>query len=259
MAKPIRASGWARPAPAAPQDDQLYLRVPVFLGVPYLMTKLGSLPFRHITLLPSEHRRDELCELARRQCQANQLETQLHLSLDEIRLFEPSGREADLHGEFPVGPPVWGSLRLSENVPESIEVARRQRQLERYVDSYPRAPTGYRLAEPAAAGRLATADEVERLGLRGADGTRTATHRCPTCQWVRGEWLAADGEGNGDPRPRVVFVHCRCDNDNRCARCGKPLAEGRLGSFKFDDTKAGGGVRFLNPFFALSHRCPAGS
>lgn len=254
MTKAPRTSWWARADAPTPRAAQLYLRIPVFLGFPYLVTKLGSVPFRHISLLPVDRRRDELCDLARRQCLANQLVTLLHLGVDETRLFEPSGRESDLDGELPMGPPIWGTLRSPENLPSSLEQARRQERLERYVAEYPSPPT-IRVAEPAAAGRLATAEEIERLGQRQPDGGRSAVQRCPTCQWVRGEWLAADGEGNGDPRPRVVFVHCRCDNDNRCARCGEPLAEGLLGTFKYDDTKVGGGVRFLDPLFAIRHRC----
>lgn len=255
MSRPPRTSWWARADAPTPREAQLYLRIPVFLGFPYLVTKLGSVPFRHISLLPVDRRRDDLRDLARRQCLANQLETFLHLGVDESRHFEPSGRESDLDGELPMGPPIWGSLRPPEAFSNSREQARRQERLERYVAEYP-SPPSIRMAEPAAAGRLATAEEIERLGRRLPDGSRSAVRRCQTCQCVRGEWLAADGEGNGDPRPRVVFVHCRCDNDNRCARCGQPLGEGRLGSFKYDDTKLGGGVRFLHPFFGISHRCP---
>src|SRR2546427_489335 len=70
----------------------------------------------------------------------------------------------------------------------------------------------------------ATGDEVIRLTGRQVNGVPTGLVRCPSCHDWRGECL--------DPNPRphglVVRAHCRCENDNCCARCGELLHDRRL-------------------------------
>jgi hypothetical protein len=52
----------------------------------------------------------------------------------------------------------------------------------------------------------------------------------------------------------IVTVHCRCDNHNRCARCGETLADNRLSSFFYDEERRE--IWFTPGFCAFSHRCP---
>jgi hypothetical protein len=48
-------------------------------------------------------------------------------------------------------------------------------------------------------------------------------------------------------------VHCGCNNDNRCARCGERLAEWKLNANYYDERD--GHIWHVPGFSALSHRC----
>ena len=52
----------------------------------------------------------------------------------------------------------------------------------------------------------------------------------------------------------VMRVCCRCENDNRCARCGGLLYERKLNSNFFEP--ADGRIWHVPGFLGLRHRCP---
>jgi hypothetical protein len=225
-------------------------RQPIFDGFPYLVTRIGRTYLRHIIVLPADLTREELADLARRQVEANRLDTCLCLGPADFLYFHGDGTEAE-GGEQPWGVPVVGKLKPAEEFPDTPELARRIARLGRFVEEH--GIDGTLVGDGLEAGRLATEEDVARLGRRDARGVRTSLERCPRCRRARGEWLALYGEGNGDKRPRVVFMHCRCDNHNLCARCGDPLAEDRLSSYSHDD--ATGGVFYAAAYMGLGHRC----
>jgi hypothetical protein len=113
--------------------------------------------------------------------------------------------------------------------------------------------SGYLVGDGLEGGRRATPLQVKRLSGRDEDGIPRGLRRCARCGAFRGDYLAVRGEGNGDRTPRVVPVHCRCENHNRCARCGEPLAEWRLSSYFF--AEADRAVRYLAAYAGLGHRC----
>jgi hypothetical protein len=49
----------------------------------------------------------------------------------------------------------------------------------------------------------------------------------------------------------VVDVFCRCQNHNRCARCGGPLGEHRLSAYSWH----GSGICYVAAYSGLRHRC----
>ena len=55
--------------------------------------------------------------------------------------------------------------------------------------------------------------------------------------------------------PRVVRIHCRSEDHNRCAACCEPLADTRLSAYGYDEAR--GSVYYLAAYAALSHRCRA--
>ena len=146
-----------------------------------------------------------------------------------------------------------GEARSKE---EREEFQRREEMLKRFIDRFLFPVHVSR--DPLSDGWLATPDDLERLDARNEEARFAGLRRCTACQELRGEWLALDGEGNGDRRARVVFVHCSCDNRTCCARCGRPLAPARLSSFRFKETRAGGGVVFTHAYQCSGHRCPDG-
>ncbi|HET8734552.1 MAG TPA: hypothetical protein VFM45_12370 [Anaeromyxobacteraceae bacterium] len=222
-----------------------------FQGFPYLVTRIGCTPLRHIALLPSEWPRERLLDVARRQRDANRLDTCLCLSMEEGVYLSPQGSE--FTGSLHVwGIAITGALDLPEPVRETLEFASRRRALDELVESA-RKQGGYLVGDGLEGGRRATPGDVARLSRRGACGVPVGLERCGDCGRHRGEFLAVKGEGNGDMTPRVVEVFCCCQNHNRCARCGGPLAAGRLSAYEYD--LAAGRLLYRAAYCGLDHRC----
>jgi len=64
--------------------------VPPFDGYPYLVTRIGHSALRHLALLPADWSRERLVDLARRQRDANRLDTCVVLGRHDVRGFDPS-------------------------------------------------------------------------------------------------------------------------------------------------------------------------
>lgn len=224
---------------------------PIFDDYPYLMTRIGSTPLRHIALLRSDRSPDQLLDLARRQARANHLDTCLCLGPGKFVYLFADGQEL-MANDAPWGMPVAGLLKTAEDFPVSPEDEDRERRLREFAERHRQ--EGYLVGDGLEAGRPASAVDMTLMQRRGEDGVPTSLHRCRSCQQFRGEYLAVYGEGNGDKRPRVVFVHCACDNHNRCARCGSPLADHRLSSYSYDEQR--GAIMYTAAYVGLSHRCP---
>jgi hypothetical protein len=224
-----------------------------FDGYPYLVTRIGHSALRHMAVLPADWPRRRLLDLARRQAEANRLETCLCLGPSEAVSITTGGK-AVVSMIIPTGIPVVERLALAEPVPQTEEVAVRRIHLHAYAE---RLNTGgYLVGDGLEGGRPATREEIHRLSPPLADGIPGGLTRCPTCRWLAGDYLALHGEGDGDLTPRVIRVHCRCENHNRCAGCGETLADWRLSAYHYDETNRR--VWYIAAYSAFSHRCPRG-
>jgi len=232
-----------------------------FDGYPYLVTRIGHTALRHITLLPADWPRARLTELARRQRDANRLDTCLVLGSAESVFFDAeglvgvdgAGRASDF---VPLGQPVTDKLLPPEPFDDTAELIERRAGLARYSEAH--RGTGYLVGDGLEGGRPATPSDIDRLAGRGpsaldSDGIPPGLARCAVCDDLAGEFLATHGEGNGDTTPRVIDVHCLCANHNRCAACGEPLAESRLSAYRYSVPDRA--VRYLAAYAALGHRC----
>ena len=226
--------------------------VPPFDGYPYLVTRIGHSALRHIALVPAVWPRDRLLDLARRQRDANRLDTCLALAprVAVYCYFDGSEAPADY---IPTGLPVTEALQLAESFPETAELAERRVRLTAYANKY--RGTGYLVGDNLEGGRPACPDDIERLSGTSREGVPAGLRRCPTCGWFAGDYLARRGEGNGDMNPRVVEVNCRCANHNRCAACGEALAASRLSAYRWDESERK--VWYLAAYAGLGHRCDA--
>jgi hypothetical protein len=225
-------------------------QIPPFDGYPYLVTRIGHSALRHVAILPATWSRERLLGLAHRQVLANQLDTCLVLGPgDAVYVTTDGGVYRGAH--VPTGLPVVERLRLAEHLRRTSGMAARRARLRAYGDAH--RGRGYLVGDGLEGGRLATREDLIRLvGLDG-EVSPVGLARCPTCGELAGDYLATKGEGNGDRRPRVIHVHCQCENHNRCARCGGPLAERRLSAYHFvEDT---GSVCYVAAYCAFSHRC----
>jgi hypothetical protein len=114
--------------------------VPPFDGYPYLVTRIGHSPLRHVLLLPANWPRDRLEDLARRQRDANQLFTCLAVGPGDGLYLDPGGTEwPSDHMTF--GTPVTDGLLPAESFPDTAELADRRARLIAFEDASRGDPT----------------------------------------------------------------------------------------------------------------------
>jgi len=225
-------------------------RLSTFDGYPYLVTRIGHSALRNVAILPTDWPRERLVDLGIRQARANKLDTCLCLAPSDAVYVTAEGK-TDEARFVPFGIPVVERLVLAEQFSETPELVARQATLLRFREAS--GATGYIVGDGLERGDLATAADVDRLSVLNAEGFPLGLSRCRVCRWMRGDYLALRGEGNGDMRPRVVRVHCKCENENRCAGCGGALAAWRLSSYFWDEAERK--VWYVAAYSALSHRC----
>ena len=223
--------------------------LPLFTGFPYLLTRVVD-ALRHIILLPEPWtgRTEELLDIARRQAQANQLETALVLAADRAAFFSADGSTSGFVAAPRGGILVPDRLEPVVEIEPSDQLRARRGDLAAWM-ACNQVKEGSIQGNRAGSGREATPDECRRLRGRNADGLPIGLTTCPKCREVRGECL--DTNPNF---PRLVIpVHCRCDNENRCARCGKKLYDSKLNgnSYNADD----GQIWHTPGFCGFRHRC----
>jgi hypothetical protein len=220
-----------------------------FDGYPYLVTRIGRCALRHMAILPADWPYRRLLDLARRQAEANQMETCLCLGPAETVFVSPEGRTT-ASTYVPTGLSVIERLALAEPIPDTTEVAARREALRAYNEGLNAG--GYIVGDGLEAGRPADREDIHRLSRRQPDGPPPGLSRCPTCGVFAGDYLTFNGEGS-DRTADVVRVHCRCENHHRCAGCGETLADRRLSAWQYDE--AIGRARYLGAYVAFSHRC----
>jgi hypothetical protein len=223
----------------------------VFDGFPYLVTRVVPAMY-HLTLLPDGTSDHDPTGLARAQWRANRLEVCLVTRPNRALYISDNGQERLETAPPTGGVPITGRLRLSTIWADTPEFQARQQRLARFIHA--RAPrNGYMLGDLTKGGREATADDVARLAGAGHGNIRRGLEPCPACGEWRGDCI--------DPSPtffcRIVAVHCRCANDNRCAACGQLLHERKLNANYYEPSDRQ--IWHVPGFCGLSHRCPPAS
>jgi hypothetical protein len=217
-----------------------------FDGYPYLVTRVVP-TFYHLILLPADVSPDTLRDLARSQVRANHLPTCLVLGEDLCLYLAPEGGETVSEGIPRGGILVTDRLLLSTPIPRSTELAERCHWLQAFLETGPR--TGALFEDLTKGGRLATPDEQVRLAGRSPSGVPNGLERCRRCGEWRGECLDPSEQFLG----RLMRVHCRCENWNRCARCGERLYARRLNANYLNPDD--GHIWHVPGFCALDHAC----
>ena len=235
---------------------------------PYLIVRVVPSLF-HVTVLPAHLSEHDLTVLARAQVRANGLDACLVLAVRHGLALPAEGAE-HLVAAVPFArfdhwssAPVIGRLRTASPLAPTDESLRRQTRLEAAVGAFaaqraellrrrgmlPVAP--YLLGDPTKAGRDATPAERQHLAGRQGSGVPVGLVPCAGCGGWRGECL--------DPNPpfhgKVLRVQCRCENRNRCARCGAPFAQFRLNANHYDARLDV--IVHVPGFCALTHACAA--
>lgn len=221
--------------------------LPRFDGFPYLVTRVVEGLF-HVIVLPADLPSDGYWDLFRGQCEANQLDTCLVLS-HSFGWYASRGGVCTEPTEPPAGGAiVFDRLAACEAFDWTPDLLARRARLARFAAE--RTPSGYLVGDLTKGGRPATPAEREALPGRHAGGIPNGLERCWQCRNWRGECLDANPNLDGV----VVRVHCRCENDNRCASCGGHLAERRLNANYCDERD--GTIWHVPGFCGLGHRCP---
>jgi hypothetical protein len=217
----------------------------LFDGYPYLVTRIVP-PLYHIILLPTDFGLEKLMAVARLQVHFNRLETCLVVKEDRCYFFKIDGA-VDVTNMPPLGNTfAYDRLQPCIEIPETEELLQRKERLQAFRDSLKR--PGFLHGDHSKGGRPASEEEVSRLSGKQANGVPTGLAQCPFCGCWAGECLHPLPEFPGI----VIRVHCRCENDNLCARCGEPLDEYKLNS---NYCKEDGQIWHVPGFCGFGHRC----
>jgi hypothetical protein len=218
-----------------------------FDGVPYLATRIVPGMF-HVILLPENLGSEELVDIARCQVHANRLSTALVLQTDCALCIAPGGRE-DWNTSPTVGDAILtGRLQPCRAFPETRTLAARRLALERFIDQVS-VKDGVILGDTTRGGRPATLLEKVRFAGKQPNGVPCGLDRCAHC----GEWHGRCLDPSPTLAGNVIDVHCRCDNDSRCAACGAPLYERKVNANYYNE--ADGHIGHVPGFSAFNHQC----
>ena len=220
------------------------LDLPIFEGFPYLLTRLIP-AFYHIILLPKDLTPEALRCLACQQAQANQLPTCLVVDAS-LCLYVSDGADEFVTGEVPRGGQlITGKLQLAGPLSDSAELRERTALLETCLRR--QRADGYLVGSKE--GRPASPLEATRLAGKQPNGVPRGLTQCLVCAEWRGECL--------DPNPQftglVMRVHCRCENDSRCARCGKLFCDRKVDANYYEVSD--GEIWHVPGFSCLGHKC----
>ena len=227
--------------PHRPLPSALGLRA--FDGYPYLSIRVVPTLY-HMVVLPRTLSRDMLGTIARTQRDANRLPVCLVLGESHSVYCDPEGGSYE-SADLPRGGHVLtGRLELGTSLGKSADVLARCDRLIAFIEA--QAHQGFLVCSGSAGLRRATPEERDTLTGLTADGVPRGLARCPHCRDWHGTTLLPDTD-------KVVRAYCRCENWNRCARCGGPLGERRLNAHHYDPRD---GKFWHTPgFCGLSHRC----
>jgi|GEM_PF-3063755 len=247
--------------------------VRVFNGFPYLMTDLTN-GFYHIILLPSSWSKLTLHIFAHLQVWANQLDSYLMLNKNQFIRFSCRGPES-IKDDWVNSPPAaelyfcgrlypfGGRLYPAFEIPEDPDLISREVRLIRLVQAQLDSGRYVEIDGRALGGRKPNEEELKSLfgyymdklhdeimpGWGDDYKIPLGTIKCEKCGWCKGHALYPD-----ETRPEyVVPVHCKCENNNRCARCGERLYSFKLNSNCFYHFRVG--IIHFSGYRALGHVC----
>lgn len=221
--------------------------LPLFGGFPYLLTRLIP-AFYHLILLPRSLAPEELKHIARRQAQANQLPTCLVMNSRLGLYVSTSGDDDFMTSEPPRGGIiVTGRIRPCQSFPVSADLQKRTALLETFLKRQP--ARGFLVGDGTKGGRPPSPREVSCLAGRQPNGVPRGLICCQTC----GEWKGECLDTHPFCGDLLVRVHCRCENNTRCAKCLKPFYERRVAANYYDVSD--GKIWHVPGFVCLSHTC----
>ena len=215
------------PAPAAPLPPEGLSTprdIPRFHGYPYLWTCLSP-GVLDLMVLPGDLADEALIDVARAVARATHLNGCLALGPDRVIYVDPDGA-CRIGLEVPItGAVEIGTLKPPFLLDETPELIDRIDWARRFVAAH-HARFGRGYGDRDRGGVQPSDEAVTLLTGFNDDGSPKGLARCRRCGEMRGLCLDQGPALKG----LVIAVHCRCDNHNQCAHCGRPLHERRLGA-----------------------------
>ena len=236
--------------PEEAQERSLDLSaLPQYDGFPYLNTRVSPALY-HITLLPADAPESTLLNIARQQAAANRLPVCLVLAASRCVYFWDDGRTPWCDSPPRGGTLLTNVLQSPVDFLPTDDLRAREEGLIRIVEN-DRQKGGYMSGDLSKGGHRATPEEARRLEGRNRHGIPHGLTQCPACREWGGTCL--------DPSPQfaglIMRVHCRCENHNRCARCGLNLYTARLNANYYDVHD--GTIWHVPGYCGLGHKCAA--
>jgi hypothetical protein len=160
--------------------------------------------------------------------------------------------DAGLHlpGPAPVPRPqsiVLGKLITQDVIPEDGEILMRYISLAIHADFLHGDGPALYVGDLTKGGRPPSNTEIKRLSGRQPNGVPKGLRECAICEGWYGTCF------DTTVSDLLVSVHCRCQNNNRCARCGQLLYGQKLNSNYFSESD--GGIWHVPGFAAIKHQC----
>ena len=218
-----------------------------FSSFPYLSTRVFPALY-NINLLPSRLPELELIELARQQVAANKLNACLVLGWNQGLWFDVEGQVTWKTFIPKGGLTVNGRLKTQQDYSSDPDIVIRNQLLNEHSQTSMH-KGGYLVGDPENCVRDATNADAP-LGDLHDSIIPSGLTQCETCGELKGECFYSESDCYGD---KVWVVRCRCENDNQCAACGKPLFNHKLDSCYFNgDTNK---ILHVAGYLALSHDC----
>jgi len=220
----------------------------LFDGPPFFVTRIVPALY-DVILLPTEMNEASLIAYSEHQACSNKLDACLVLSENRGLWFTPEGGKSFSSHTPWGGILMTGGLKTCREFYTSAELEDRESRLDVIVGEA-RRRGGYIHGDPRHGGRPATEQELENLSGTGSSGVPKGLVECPNCGGLKGECLGTVEHY----KKSILPVHCQCDNNNRCARCGNVLYERKLSSNYFEPSD--GRIWYVPGFCCFDHVCP---
>jgi len=221
--------------------------LPTFNSFPYLSTRVFPALY-HVNLYPSGLAELKLIELAQQQVHANKFPACLVFGPNRGLWFDAVGGELWLPSIPTGGAIIDGKLKPSQDFSLDEDYPERSCLLQEFSFNS-RKRGGFLVGNPKNCLRDATPEDT-KLGSICDKGIPNGVTVCDKCGDLKGECFYPASKCYPD---KVWKLTCRCDNDNLCAACGKPLHDHKIDACYYDKNESK--VFHIAGYSALSHVC----
>jgi len=220
---------------------------------PYFIIRLAPTLY-HITILPKLENEEDLLNFVIEQHALNDLETCLVLE-EKLAIYLKKDKTADISEYRPSGGvlligQLFIPIDLLKCIDDDPSYWERCNIVKEYIKSHPN--NGYMFGDLTKGGRDATKMELEELEQPNKKYPKVPNGLtlCDRCFEFKG--ICLDPSENF--KNQIMIVYCKCDNQNRCAKCKNLLYNHKLFANYYN--KEDGQIWHVPGFCGItSHKC----